>query len=66
MTKEATMYKFEPGYTILERRTLSLTIRFGGTLTILPYHYYHPKYKLPGEHQGNLELDDQGDSNVQV
>ena len=68
------MYKFElaaslAGYTNLEMGALSFTIRCeycGGMLTIFQCHFHHPKYELPGENQGNLELDDQGDNNIQV
>ena len=59
------MYKFEFAVSSarqIERWThlvLPSHANICGMATILPGHYHHSKYKLPGEHQG--DLDDQED-----
>ena len=62
------MYKFEFAVSLarlIERwkhLVLPSDVNICGMPTILPGHYHHPKYKLPGEeYQGDLELDDQED-----
>ena len=49
------------GYSVL----LSDVNILGGMTAIFPCHF-HDKIRMTPEKQGNLELDDQGDTDVQV
>ena len=71
MTKETTIYKFEfigSWARLIERWDYSVLpsdVNIGGMAAIFPCHF-HDKVRMTFEKQGNLELDDQGDTNVQA